>query len=354
MHGGNIYETKISYDFSVNINPLGINANVKNAVLNAVNNIEHYPELESNKLCKKIAEVFGLNKNNVVCGNGASELISTVFQAVKPSDVVLASPSFSGYEVAASSFNSRIHYFNLDEKKDFNIDLSDAEHLFKQLEESNANMLILANPNNPNGSLIVKDVISKIADYCEDKKIIFLIDECFIELTEDPKSFSFLDRISEYNYVLVLRAFTKSFAMPGIRLGYCIGNEKLISDIKAKLPEWNVSVLAQEAGIAALDNISYVSEANELIMRERKFLHNKLESFGLKVFSSQTNFILFYFDSFIDLKNELIKKEILIRDCSDYKGLKKGFYRIAVKKHEENIILIENIKKVLEENNAKN
>lgn len=362
MHGGNIYENKVSYDFSVNINPLGINENVKNAILNGISNLENYPEIGSNKLCKEIGNLFSVSENEVVCGNGASELIYAIMRSFNISKLTLISPSFSGYENAADSLNIKINYFNLNESDDFIFTDKQVENLLNQLKSFKPDLLILTNPNNPNGALICKNHLLKILDFCKEKNILVLIDECFIELTEKSKDLSFVNDSIVYDNLIVLRAFTKSFAIPGIRLGYCICKSENILKIKKQLPEWNVSVLAQIAGLKCIEKINYLDEAKKVICKERNFLENELKLLGFKVFHSDANFVLFKipidwaFSKTIvyELKEKLLKKEILIRDCSDYKSLNKGFYRIAVKKHCENELLIKNIKIILEENNERN
>lgn len=346
MHGGDIYSSNIKYDFSVNVNPLGIPRNVRNAIKKSVKNLIHYPDMNCGELKNALEKSLSVDKNQLTFGNGASELISAFVRAAKTKNALLFAPSFSGYKSALESAGAKIGYFYLKEENNFKFAESKLQNFINM--SKNYDTILLANPNNPNGNLIPLNLIKKIADFCESQNINLLIDECFMELTGKSDEFSFLPFLQNQKYqkVTVLRAFTKTFAIPGVRLGYCVSSKELAQKIKNQLSEWNVSVVAQEAGLACLNQKKYLEKSQELIERERKFLSQKLSELGFKVFSSDANYILFKSEKITDLKGRLLQKKILIRDCSDYEGLGKGFCRIAVKRHFENKKLIQKIKEM--------
>ena len=158
-----------------------------------------------------------------------------------------------------------------------------------------------------------------------------MIDECFLPFTGRDESDSYLTRLSGKKNLTVLRAFTKTFSIPGVRIGYCATDEKTAELLQSNLPEWNMSVIAQEAGRYCLKNLSYETEANSLIKEERAYLSNSLQDLGFTVFPSDCNFLLFKKGD-----REPSPVSILIRDCSNIPGLSKGYYRIGIKKHEDN------------------
>ena len=181
-----------------------------------------------------------------------------------------------------------------------------------------------------------KAVLTEVIKACEKAGTILVVDECFLPLTGKEKECSLAYNIVSHKSLIVLRAFTKSFAIPGVRLGYALCSRKSIADtIKSHLPEWNLSIFAQMAGVECLKHLEYIDEAVELIEKEREFLSDGLKDLRLKVFNSDANYILFKSEN-KTLKENLLLYNILIRDCSDYAGLEKGYYRIAVKQHNEN------------------
>ena len=342
MHGGDVYRNKVELDFSVNINPCGIPEGVKVALFNAIEGSTRYPDMECERLRKKLSEKFGVEKENILCGNGASELILATINGIKPKKILVPAPGFSGYEKAGEAVEAEVIYYNLKIEKEF---WQDFDKLIKAIEKNKPEIVFITNPNNPNGSIIYLEDMVKIAKVCKKENAILVIDECFSELVtlSSEEKISFIEEINNFNNVVILRAFTKSFAIPGVRLGYLINSdEALITKIKNQIPEWNVSGLAEEAGLGALEEKEFLEASRKVIAEERKFLEEELTKLGIKVYSSRANFLLV--ESKLPLKEKLLEKGILIRDCSDYVGLSKGFYRIAVKTHEENEKLIKVIK----------
>ena len=358
MHGGNIYGNEIEYDFSVNLNPLGPPESVRDALAAALNHVEEYPDPEYRELRRGLANYWQLAEEQLVPGNGASELIPGIIRTLSPKNCMVTAPCYSGYETAlnAAASSCRIHRIPLRAENDFTL----PENICQEIARVKPNLLILTNPNNPNGKRISANRLREIADTCRAAGTVLLVDECFLALSGgDEDSLSHCIR-SEALPAVVLRAFTKTFAIPGVRLGYAVCSAPTAERIRRELPEWNLSVFAQYAGRAAFGNVTpgtpapetsaggtsgYLTASVEMIAREREFLSAELEKLGLRVFPSDANYILFQSRD-RELHQKLLDKGILIRDCRDYHGLTAGFYRTAVRTHRENTALLQCLRNI--------
>lgn len=358
MHGGNIYGNEIEYDFSVNLNPLGPPDAVREALAEALNHVEEYPDPEYRELRRALANRWQLAEEQLVLGNGASELIPGIIRALAPKTCMVTAPCYSGYETAlnAAAPSCRVHRIPLREEDDFTL----PENICREIAHVKPDLLILTNPNNPNGKRISANRLREIAGACRTAGTVLLMDECFLALSGGDED-SLIHRIGEEGLppTVVLRAFTKTFAIPGVRLGYAVCSGSLAARIQRELPEWNLSVFAQYAGLAALEAVTsetvvpettaretsaggtsgYLAASVEMIAREREYLSEELEKLGLRVFPSDANYILFQSRD-RELHRKLLDKGILIRDCRDYHGLTAGFYRTAVRTRRENTALL--------------
>lgn len=342
MHGGNIYGNEIEYDFSVNLNPLGPPKTVQDALAAALNHVEEYPDPEYRELRRGLANYWQVAEKQLVLGNGASELILGIIRTLAPKTCMVTAPCYSGYETAlnAAAPSCRIHRIPLRAEDDFTL----PENICQEIARVKPNLLILTNPNNPNGKRISANRLREIADACRTAGTVLLVDECFLALSGGDEDSLIHCIRSEALPAVVLRAFTKTFAIPGVRLGYAVCSAPMAERIQRELPEWNLSVFAQYAGRAALETSAggtsgYLAASVEMIAREREFLSEELEKLGFRVFPSDANYILFQSRDW-ELHQKLLDKGILIRDCRDYHGLTAGFYRTAVRTHRENTALL--------------
>lgn len=348
MHGGNIYGNRIEYDFSVNLNPSGPPDAVRDALVKALNHVEEYPDPEYRELRRELANRWQLAEEQLVLGNGASELIPGIIRALAPKTCMVTAPCYSGYETAlnAAAPSCRIHRIFLREEDDFTL----PKNICQEIARVKPDLLILTNPNNPNGKRISVNRLREIAGACRGAGTVLLTDECFLALSggdEDSLIHCIRSealpaiRIGEEGLppTVVLRAFTKTFAIPGVRLGYAVCSGSLAARIRRELPEWNLSVFAQYAGLAALEPSGYMAASVEMIAQEREYLTAELKKLGLRVFPSDANYILFQSRD-RELHRKLLDKGILIRDCRDYHGLTAGFHRAAVRTRRENTALL--------------
>jgi len=331
-HGGNVYNKKIKIDFSANINPLGMPECVKSAFISSLYSCEKYPDHNCTELKKSIAEHENCSADLICVGNGAADLIYRIVHALKPKKGILVSPCFSEYEKALNEINCNISYYSLKEEKNF-----DLQSDFTDMIDNETDIIFLTSPNNPTGRIIPNDIMNSTAEKCRKTKTIIVADECFMDFTENGYSYSIRNYMNEN--IIILKAFTKIYAMAGIRLGYAIcGDHIKAKKISETGQFWSISAVAQQCGIAALNEKEYINKTIELITEERHFLESELERLGFKIYHSFSNFI--FFRSEIKLCKQLIEKHILIRNCGNYHGISDNYYRIAVRTHNENVELI--------------
>lgn len=332
IHGGDIYRNRVSVDFSVNVNPLGMPDGVRTALEEAVERCGTYPDPEAEQLKGAVSRMLGVPEKYLLFGNGASELFLGILHAVRPRRTLIPVPSFYGYEYAAEAAGGEITYFPLSPEKGY----LPGDDLLEALTED-VDLLFLANPNNPTGRLAGKEYLKRLLEVCEEKGIRAVIDECFIEFCGGDESL--LSELEAHMNLLLVRAFTKSFALPGVRLGYLLCSDtSLLNDVRRQLPEWNLSVFAQAAGVACTGERGFLEKTVSYVRTEREFLTESLKKLGVKVFPGEADFILAY--SSRNLYEELLEQGILIRDCSNFRGLSRGFFRIAVKTRRENEMLL--------------
>ena len=352
-HGGDVYRNAVDLDFSVNINPFGIPAGVKRALIEAIEVCTQYPDAQVEALRTAMAKKEAVPSDCLLFGNGASELFVAIIHAKKPKTVLIPVPSFSGYQSAASCEDCQVRYYYMKKENDFSLTDDFIHTLTAQTETHNApDLIFLANPNNPTGSCIQPAILLQLLSLCEASNITLVIDECFLEFTTHTDE-SLVMKAVQSKHLIVVRAFTKIYGMPGVRLGYLVASKENVQQLKKQLPEWNVSLLAQYAGVAALKETDFVKNTVVYVKKQREYLIEQLRALGLTVWAGEADYLLFqsdhdlYQNLYPDLYHALLKKKILIRDCSNYEGLEQGYYRIAVKKEEENKRLIQALKECL-------
>lgn len=331
IHGGDIYRNRDVIDFSVNTNPLGPPEEVRKALRDQMNQIAHYPDMECERLRDAIGRYEQVNPSNILCGNGAAELFYAISFAVRPKNALLLAPTFSEYEKALRAAGADVQYAVLKREEEFQVQESILEKITSQID-----ILFFCNPNNPTGLVTEPELLKKILFRCEEQQVVLVLDECFLEFLEDSEKYDMKKFLGQCKYLLIVKAFTKIFSMPGLRLGYCMsGNQELLSKSRAAMQAWNVSVLAQLSGVAALEQPEeYLAKTRYFIGNERKFMKSELRKLGYRVYDSMANYL--FFEGKAGLYKKAIEAGFLIRDCSNYVGLEEGAYRIAIRTHDEN------------------
>lgn len=349
-HGADIFTAAKLYgtdenniiDFSSNINPLGIPTEVERAIINSVKHSGRYPDIHYRKLIEAISSYENIPESFIFPSNGAAEGIFRIALCLKPGQALLTAPTFSEYESALKTVDCSIKCYNLNEDKKFNIGVDILEEI------NGVDVVFICNPNNPTGQITDNKILEKITAQCKLYGTFVVVDECFMDFVEYKERYSVNHLLEKYDNLIILRAFTKIFAIPGIRFGYCMtSNEEIIIRLKKSGPPWNVSVPAQEAALAAVKERDYVARTIEYIRNQRSYLVEEIRNLNIKVYESHANYILFKIDGEVDLKDEFIKKGILIRSCANYENLSDKYYRIAVKTEKENKLFIEILKEIM-------
>ena len=319
-------------DFSSNVNPLGFPGVVKKSL--NIAKISTYPDHDSTKLKQRLAKYLKISTNYITVGNGATEIIYDFCRAtITKSKVLIATPTFSEYESASCLCGAKPRFF-------ITMDLqADLERFVQKIPKNG--VVFLCNPNNPTGKLVPRHIILQIIKSAKAKSAMVFVDECFVELAI-PQNQSVIDLVPKHENLFVLRSLTKSFGLAGLRLGYGVGSKTLVSVLeRIKIP-WSVNGLAQEAGIAALDDGMFFAKTQRLIKKESKFLIDSISNMdGFFCYDTDTNFILIKTrQPAKTLQKKLLHQNILVRDCSNFRGLDNHHIRIAVRTHKENQKLV--------------
>lgn len=339
-HGGDIYGEEVLLDFSANTNPFGTPQGVIQALQTALPNLHRYPDPYCRKLIGAISAHEQVPAEYILCGSGAAELIYSYCEAVHPHTAAMPVPTFSEYALGLKRAGCSIRPFVLGQENDFTL----GESFLTYLSEITPDVVFLCNPNNPTGKTIPFSLLKEILSLCSKGGIRLFVDECFLDLSDTGESLK--PFLADHPQLFILKAFTKSYGLAGVRLGYCLSSDtELLKRMSAAVQPWNVSALAQVAGVAALLEKSFLRKTKAMIPQERRYLTEMLRSFGFWVCPSETNFLLFRGPE--ELRQHLKEKKILIRDCSNFDGLCPGWFRIAVRLHEENEALVHGIQEVL-------
>lgn len=334
-------------DFSSSVNPLGPSKKALDAAEKSLSQIAAYPDSNSNELRDELASHLGVSRGNLVVGNGSTELMYLFAESfIKPGEtVVMPAPTFGEYEGAVRKTGIEPKFVKLG--KNFQID----PQAFK-LSMAGAKLVFLCNPNNPTGMLIPPETLQDIVETALTQDTLVFLDEDFLEFVDDRKILSMIGTIKKYPNLFILRSFTKIFGLTGLRVGYGIASQDIISVLLcAKIP-WNVNCVAQAAALAALKDGQHLQVTREFIKKEKEWLSNELAKFkSFRIHPSDANF--YFIDTrksgltAAELRNRVLAQGILIRDCTSFKGLDEFYIRIAVKKHEENQKLIAALKQAV-------
>ena len=352
-HGGGMAPDQIRLDFSVNTNPFGMPEGVRKVLADAAELGGYYPDITCRRLREKILDhekshyqgAQSAQISQIVAGNGASELIMALAHAYSmacpKAAVMLQTPLFSGYERAFSASGARLLF--MEHGGDFSIAPDTPEKIVKEQPD----IVVLCQPGNPTGAMIEEHLLEEIVKACKMTGSLLIVDECFIAFTENAGARSASRFLESGCSLVILRAFTKLCAMPGLRLGYAVcAEEKTADRLREHLPEWNVSTIAQAAGCAALEEEKYIPDTAGRIRQERERLRSRLGEIGFKTVKGEADFILLHSD--IELYEKLLRQGILIRRCSNYRGMPRtGYYRIAVRLPEEDDILLEALEEIV-------
>ncbi|MBQ6248681.1 MAG: pyridoxal phosphate-dependent class II aminotransferase [Oscillospiraceae bacterium] len=337
-HGGNVYGgPRPRVDFSVNVNPLGMPPQVVEALSPDPAADARYPDPACRALRQALSIRFSIPTKNILCGNGSADLLMRICAALRPKNVLLPAPTFSEYARCVRLFGGTVKEYTLSENDGFAITES-----FLQAVTPDTDMVFLCYPNNPTGRLCPPELVAKLADRCRDTDCYLVIDECFLPFTDGVSA---LPLLAGHPKLLVLRAFTKIYAMAGLRLGVLLGNDALLDRIAPYGAQWSVSTVAQRCGIAALTNEDWIPQTRQYIRQQRQRMANALTACGLTVYPSDANFLLLRAP--IPLAEPLQQRGLWVRKCNNFTGLDDRFIRVGIQNPAENDLLIQSIQEVL-------
>lgn len=326
-HGGDVFSRPVRLDFSSNLNPLGMPEGVHRVLQRAPELASAYPDPACRRLSAALAEALGVGEQQLLVTAGASDLITRVCQALRPRRALVTAPCFSGYERALAAVGAQLQRHPLREEDGFALTESILERIDSGLE-----LLVLCTPNNPTGLSTPHPLLERIACRAQACGTVLLLDESFLPFTEEPSARGLLERFCN---LVIAGSFTKIYAIAGLRLGYGLcADTGLLQRIEQAGPEWAVSSLAQEAGLAALADGEFVSRSRAFVSAARQELAAELRALGLRVVDGQANYLLF--QSKVELLVPLLEQGMLIRPCARYSGLDASWYRVAVRAPQEN------------------
>ena len=327
-------------DFSSNVNP-HIISNLGKYVLEGLEKSRSYPDINYTNLRNNISDYIKVDSELIIPGNGATEIIYLLMKSIKRRLAIL-NPTFSEYGRGAKLNNLEIIDFHLKEENNFSIDLDEIQ---KNMDKFDS--LFVCNPNNPNGK--VKD-LNELLDLMIENDKLLIVDETFMEFVGEEEKYSLINKIEQTPNLFILKAVTKFFGMPGLRLGYGVtSNKQIINNIYEYKEPWTINSFAENLSNYLFKE--YINGSKDYFINERKFMLEELRKISrLKVYDTDTNFVLIKLDDdeANSLKLELFEKyNILIRDASNFIGLDKSYIRVAIKSHNDNKVLIESLRKIL-------
>jgi threonine-phosphate decarboxylase len=350
-HGGNVFAVARSLgkapeqilDFSASINPLGMVPAVPAALAESVDRLLHYPDKHAAELKDALADYHDVHPNEITVANGSTELIHLLPRVVQGKRGLIVAPAFAEYAIALKRSGWEVDYFTLQSGEGFKLSLT----ALREKMTKGYDLLFICNPGNPTGSLLSQGDIARVIELCQRSNTFLALDEAFIDFCETESAKHFIRRTPRS---VLLRSMTKFFAIPGLRLGYAIGAPETIAAIAAVQDPWSVNTAAQVAGIASLGDQEYCRRTREYVQSERARLAGAIGSFPFfRVFPAQANYLLVQIPvpKVGELQSRLVEKGILIRDCSNFQGLDGRFFRIAVRREEENDRLLDELRALI-------
>ena len=336
-------------NFGANVNPLGLSASVKAALASHLDILSSYPDREYTSLREVLSAYCRIPSDYILPGNGSSELISLLIDALSPKHTLILGPTYSEYSRELSFSGSTQEYYHLKEEQDFRLD---ADDLCTVLAKGNYDLLIICNPNNPTSSAILHDDMEKLLCFCADHGVFVMIDETYVEFAPDIEAVTAVPFTQRFTNLCVLRGVSKFFAAPGMRLGYAVtGNLDFLRKMKEKQIPWSLNSAGAYAGELLFQDQDYIDRTRQLILTERGRMYDALSQLAsFKVFQPYANFLLLKIlkegKTAFDVFETCIKNGLMIRDCSSFQCLDGEFVRFCIMMPEDNSRLLKVLEKV--------
>lgn len=346
VHGGDWAGYRAEFgcdalDFSANVSPLGLPAGVAAAITNALPTADRYPDPLCRELRAALAGAEGVPADWILCGNGAADLIFRLALAVRPRRALLPAPTFAEYEAALQTVGCAVQRVFLREENEFAV-----TEEFIDAVTPETDIVFLCQPNNPTGQVTPPALVERLVRRCAECGAVLVVDECFLDFLPDRDAWTAKQLLRDAPQLIILKAFTKLYAMAGVRLGYALcGDATLLEKMRGAGQPWAVSSLAQAAGLAALQETAYAGAVRALIAEQRPRMAAGLRALGLRVMDGQANYLLFRATP--DFGEKLRRRGAVVRSCANYPGLDAAWYRTAVRTEEENTRLLQIMGEIL-------
>lgn len=346
VHGGDWAGYRAEFgcdalDFSANVSPLGLPAGVAAAITNALPTADRYPDPLCRELRAALAGAEGVPADWILCGNGAADLIFRLALAVRPRRALLPAPTFAEYEAALQTVGCAVQRVFLREENEFAV-----TEEFTDAVTPETDIVFLCQPNNPTGQVTPPALVERLVRRCAECSAVLVVDECFLDFLPDRDAWTAKQLLRDAPQLIILKAFTKLYAMAGVRLGYALcGDATLLEKMRGAGQPWAVSSLAQAAGLAALQETAYAGAVRALIAEQRPRMAAGLRALGLRVMDGQANYLLFRATP--DFGEKLRRRGAVVRSCANYPGLDAAWYRTAVRTAEENTRLLQIMGEIL-------
>lgn len=346
VHGGDWAGYRAEFgcdalDFSANVSPLGLPAGVAAAITNALPTADRYPDPLCRELRAALAGAEGVPADWILCGNGAADLIFRLALAVRPRRALLPAPTFAEYETALQTVGCAVQRVFLREENEFAV-----TEEFIDAVTPETDIVFLCQPNNPTGQVTPPALVERLVRRCAECGAVLVVDECFLDFLPDRDAWTAKQLLRDAPQLIILKAFTKLYAMAGVRLGYALcGDATLLEKMRGAGQPWAVSSLAQAAGLAALQETAYAGAVRALIAEQRPRMAAGLRALGLRVMDGQANYLLFCATP--DFGEKLRRRGAVVRSCANYPGLDAAWYRTAVRTAEENTRLLQIMGEIL-------
>ncbi len=346
VHGGDWAGYRAEFgrdalDFSANVSPLGLPAGVAAAITNALPTADRYPDPLCRELRAALAGAEGVPADWILCGNGAADLIFRLALAVRPRRALLPAPTFAEYEAALQTVGCAVQRVFLREENEFAV-----TEEFIDAVTPETDIVFLCQPNNPTGQMTPPALVERLVRRCAECGAVLVVDECFLDFLPDRDAWTAKQLLRDAPQLIILKAFTKLYAMAGVRLGYALcGDAALLEKMRGAGQPWAVSSLAQAAGLAALQETAYAGAVRALIAEQRPRMAAGLRALGLRVMDGQANYLLFRATP--DFGEKLRRRGAVVRSCANYPGLDAAWYRTAVRTAEENTRLLQIMGEIL-------
>ena len=358
IHGGMIWEaseklnTSINniIDFSSNINPLGPPEKLISTLINSLDLVRYYPDPNYRELRLALADIYGVDAENIMVGNGATEIIHVFAQAFISAEdrVLIPIPTFDEYRYAVEKVGAKIVYIGL--RSNMHIDV---DAIISRIESDKVKAVFLCNPNNPTGVFENQSDLLRLLDKASERNVLVFLDESFTDFVVSKKPYSLIKVVNNYSNLFIVKSLTKILGIPGLRIGIGIGSKSITTRLNRYRITWSVSTITERAVLSILSELNeYLRVCREFIKRERNFIIKQLSKVdSIRVVSGDANFLFIYVGNSgytsLEIAEYLLKRHILIRDCSTFTGLTDSYIRVAIRRHNENIALINSLKELV-------